>query len=826
MKHLLASLSAFACLPCVAATLTVSNIEVTQAIQTTANSLVPLIAGRGTTVRATLAVSGSASPVTGVSGRLHILVSGSAITPVAGILPINAPFTAVLAPNRANQNDTLNFEIPAPSGIPVSAAVTFRIEPVSSGGDTTVQLTTPNLTFTARTAPLLYFTRINYTPSGFGLPDPVTVQPGVGDAMVRGMLPVDESTPTLYQQGLFPTLGYAGDSNGDGRLDALGADGNGLISLLASCRQLIVNSGVGASDRIFLYGWINGNPINGNGLGQVGGRNAFGNTDPIRHQRSYAHELMHNFGFDHNPASTPIGEVGWDTGARLVGNPAANNVVNRVKPGTLFDIMDAGLLTVQAWIHPNQSGSCSGAACVSYQQLLSSPTLASPDSAGDFATDVVIVQGIFDPGGERLIQLKPAFRYPWRSQPTRLIREQQFRYSVRVNSTTGQTVVPFNPYVADDASKSISVPGFFEVMVPVSGAVRSIAITDLGGGRTFGSIEGGQQPPRVEITTPAAGATLGREARVVARLASPAGNNVMFQAAFSPDGGRSFVPIAVDLKEPVFSFDATAVQSTRGQGLIRVFVSDGVNTTFTDVTGLTTPGLTIGSVLNAASYQGNGISPGEMVTIFGLGIGPASGETLKLTAAGLVDTTLAKTRVLFDGQPGPMIYSSDRQLSAVVPYGVAGKPRVQIEVEYDGAKSNALSALVNPAFPGIFTLNASGFGPGAILNQDLTVNSAANPAAKGSIVAIYATGEGVTNPPGIDGKPGTAPLPQPVLPVLATVDGQPAEVSFAGAAPGLVAGVVQINVRIPATAGAGPAAPVVIRVGGAASQAGVTVAVR
>ena len=817
-------------LPCLAATLTVSNIEVNQAIQTTANSL-GLVAGRGTTVRATLTVSGSASPVAGISGRLHVFVAGSEITPLAGLLPINAPFTAPLAPNRANQNDTLNFEMPAPSGITASAAVTFRVDPTVGAGDTAVPLTTPSLNFVNRTAPLLFFTRINYTPAGLGLPDLTAIQPGRGDAMVRGIFPVDESTPALYREGLFPTLNYSGDSNGDGRLQALGADGNGLISLLASCRQLIVNSGVGASDRIFLYGWLAGNPINGNGLGEVGGRNAFGNTEAIRYQRSYAHELSHNFGFDHNPASTPIVEVGWDTGSRLPANPATNNTTGRVKPGTLFDIMDAGLLTNQAWIHPNQSGACSGASCVSYQQLLSSPTLASPDSAGDFTSEVVVIQGIFDPSGERLLQLKPAFRYPWRSQPTQIRREQQqqvpLRYSARVvTATGGQIAIPFNAYVADDESKGAAVPGFFEVMVPVSGPIRSIAITDLGGSRSFGAIEGGQQAPRIEITSPADGATLARDTRVVARLLTPASNNVMYQAAFSPDGGRTFVPIAVDLKDPTFSFDASAVQATSGQGLIRIFVSDGVTTAFSDVVRLTTPLLTVNSILNAANYKGYVVSPGEIVTIFGLGLGPAVGETLKLTPAGLVDTVLAKTRVLFDGQPGPMIYSSDKQVSAVAPYGIAGKSSIQVQVEFDGGKSNALTAGVERAVPGIFTQNASGTGAGAILNQDLSVNTPANAAARGSIVAVYATGEGATNPAGVDGKPGAAPLPSPALAVTATVDDQPADVVFAGGAPTLVAGVLQINLRIPASASAGPSIPIRIQVGGMPSQTGVTVAVK
>ena len=775
--------------PALAATLTVLNIEVTQAIQTTTNTI-GLVANRGTTVRATVTISGTAAPVANVSGRLHVFISGVEITPVAGLLPVNAPWTAPLVPQRNNENDTLNFELPAPSGISASAGVTFTVNLTVPVGDTAVSLTTPNLSFVNRTAPLLYFTRINYTPSTLGLPAIATVQAGVGDAFVRGILPVDESTPTLYQEGLFPTLPYSGDSNGDGRLDALGADGNNLLSLLASCRQLIVNSGVGASDRIFLYGWINENPIDGNGLGQVNGRNAFGNTQAIRYQRSYAHELTHNLGFTHNAGGTPIVETGWDLGGRLVNNPAGNNVTGRVKPSTLFDIMDAGLLTNQAWIHAGRPAGSS------YTQFLTLPTLA-PDAPDDFATEMLVVQGIFDRSGERLLQLKPVFRYPWRSQPTRVQRRDQLPFAVRLETETGPLTVPFDPLVADDGGKESAVFGFFEVMIPVRGAVRSLTITNASGTRNFGGFQSSTVTPRVEITSPARGTTLGSAARVTARLATAPGENRLYQAAYSWDGGQSFVPIAVDLREPVFTFDATAVPSSAGNGVIRIFVSDGLNMSFTDVDRLTTPGLKIDSILNAANYRLAGVSPGEIVSIFGQGIGPATPQSFTLNAAGLVDTTLAGTRVLFDGQPAPVLYASSRQINAVAPYGISSKAQVDVLVEFGGAKTNSKSMRVVSAMPGLFTSNGSGSGQGAILNENLSINSASNPAAKGSIIVIYATGEGMTNPPGIDGKPASAPLNAPVLPVSVSIGGLSADVRYAGAAPGLVAGVIQVNAVIP-----------------------------
>jgi uncharacterized protein (TIGR03437 family) len=129
------------------------------------------------------------------------------------------------------------------------------------------------------------------------------------------------------------------------------------------------------------------------------------------------------------------------------------------------------------------------------------------------------------------------------------------------------------------------------------------------------------------------------------------------------------------------------------------------------------------------------------------------------------------------------------------------------------------------AAPAIFTLNATGSGPGAILNQDYTVNSYSNPADPGSIVMVYGTGLGALIPLPIDGKIADAAADS-ALPVTASVAGVPATVMYAGAAPGLIAGVVQVNVQIPGVAASNPAAPISLSVGAAVSAPGVTVAIR
>jgi uncharacterized protein (TIGR03437 family) len=199
--------------------------------------------------------------------------------------------------------------------------------------------------------------------------------------------------------------------------------------------------------------------------------------------------------------------------------------------------------------------------------------------------------------------------------------------------------------------------------------------------------------------------------------------------------------------------------------------------------------------------------------------------TAQVTPTGVLASTLAETRVLFDGTAAPLVYVAAAQLSAIVPYGVAGKATTSMQVEYRGVRSNAVTLRVAEAQPGLFTANSSGKGPGAILNEDNSLNTGQNPAAPGSIVILYGTGEGVTDPAGQDGQLALSAYPKPRQPVTVRIGGKEAEVLYAGAAPGLVSGVFQINVRVPEGL-AGGAQPVVVQIGAASSSPEVTVAVR
>lgn len=237
------------------------------------------------------------------------------------------------------------------------------------------------------------------------------------------------------------------------------------------------------------------------------------------------------------------------------------------------------------------------------------------------------------------------------------------------------------------------------------------------------------------------------------------------------------------------------------------------------------PAVVLKSVTNAANYTSDAVSPGEIVALFGSGMGPASIVTLEVNN-GTVTNSLAGTQVLFDGTPAPMIYTVTGQVSAVVPYAVAAKASTAVQVQYQGATSNTVTMPVHSATPAVFSLDATGIGPGAILNQDNSINSTGSPAARLSIIALYCTGGGVTNPASADGEVIGGALRNLPQTVSVTIGGVNAAVKYAGAVPASVAGLTQINVEVPAGLTPSNAWPVIVKIGDFTSTAGATVAVK
>jgi len=265
--------------------------------------------------------------------------------------------------------------------------------------------------------------------------------------------------------------------------------------------------------------------------------------------------------------------------------------------------------------------------------------------------------------------------------------------------------------------------------------------------------------------------------------------------------------------------------AVNGAGIGTVFPASSITMLVVPPAALPVPKPTLTSVTNAASY-GSAVAPGQMVVVWGSGMGPEHLAGLSLDANGLVSGSAGGVRILFDGVPAPVIYASATQCSAIVPYFGASKATTHAQVEYQGVRSDPFELPVAATAPGLFTADFSGKGQGAILNQDnITRNSPSAPARPGSVVILWGTGEGLTDPPGVDGRPAVDVLPRPVAQVTVDIGGLPATVEYAGAAPGNIPGLLQINARMSTDVQPGDRVPVHVKVGSASSQDGVTLAV-
>src|SRR5262249_26027886 len=143
-------------------------------------------------------------------------------------------------------------------------------------------------------------------------------------------------------------------------------------------------------------------------------------------------------------------------------------------------------------------------------------------------------------------------------------------------------------------------------------------------------------------------------------------------------------------------------------GTITVAATGGASgsTTINVSLTVTAPLPTITSVGSAASYVGGSISPGEGVTIFGTSIGPTPGVQMTLDATGKVWTTLGGVQVLVNGFLAPMIFASNTQVSAVVPYEICASSCgpgtiAQVVVKFLGQSSNGIPTPVAATTTGI-----------------------------------------------------------------------------------------------------------------------------
>ncbi len=210
------------------------------------------------------------------------------------------------------------------------------------------------------------------------------------------------------------------------------------------------------------------------------------------------------------------------------------------------------------------------------------------------------------------------------------------------------------------------------------------------------------------------------------------------------------------------------------------------------------------------------LAPGMLASLFGSGLARETASAASLP----LSVTLADTQVLVEDAPVPLLYVSPGQINYQAPSWLepGSIARVQVIAASTGRVLAGGSFLVAPAAVGVF----------GVLNADGAPNSPASPAARGSVLQIFATGQGAVRNPPPDGAPApSSPLAEtPVRPLVTIGTSSERDVvpDFSGLAPGFV-GLWQINARIPEATVPAPRVPLAIRYGGSAGNV-VYIAVR
>jgi uncharacterized protein (TIGR03437 family) len=276
--------------------------------------------------------------------------------------------------------------------------------------------------------------------------------------------------------------------------------------------------------------------------------------------------------------------------------------------------------------------------------------------------------------------------------------------------------------------------------------------------------------------------------------------------------GPDFVSeLSADFSQLLFSSFSDGVNlAVDPSGDIYVSGTSGSMASLVKIDPTATPTVIINSIAMNSSLQGQSplivgqIAPGELINIVGQNLGPATTVMAQLDATGQLPFQVGATSVTFGNYFAPLISIQDGLIVCFAPFEITGTTKLTVNV--DGQSSNSVLVGVSPSAPYVL----------AIVNQDGTTNSANHPAPQGSVITFYVTGLGLTSPLSQDGSVSMPPLPVPVAPVSAYINGNPVLPQFAGAAYGLVAGITQVNVQIPVATY--PSNPVNANIGQAPAQ--------
>lgn len=390
---------------------------------------------------------------------------------------------------------------------------------------------------------------------------------------------------------------------------------------------------------------------------------------------------------------------------------------------------------------------------------------------------------------------------------------------IRVSPTQGTTPATLTVWVEAALVPPGSTETSFVVNGPKNKLTVPIAITLPEASRLTVSSEALTFAYRVGAAAPAAQSiTLGSTEEPVSFTAAATTESEVPWLVVFPSSGTTPATLSVTV-------DPVQLVPGRQTGTITISSPGSADQTVAIVVNVSTANAVVQGLVHGATLAPTAVAPGQVIMITGSGLGPVTGVAARPSAAGAIETRLSNVRVLFDSVPAPILYVRGDQINAIVPYAMQGRSTTRIQVENGTSLSVPIEARVVEAAPGLFTTAGTGRGQVTASNSDLTANSLANPAARGSIITVYGTGEGQTEPLGQDGRIISTDLRRPLLQVTATIGGRPATVTYAGSASTQVSGIFQANILIPEDIEPG-SVPIQLQVGGVATQPGITIVVR
>ncbi|MCB1033555.1 MAG: hypothetical protein KDD47_06950, partial [Acidobacteria bacterium] len=508
--------------------LSVSGVEVTQAIQNYPGNSNPLVAGNHTAARVYVEVTNSATPVEGVTAFLSVYVNGS----LHAILGPNAPgfITAPLVPDPNHQGDSLNFTLPVDleAGDDVDLLVTLDpANTVAEDDETNNTYTLADVAFECRKTPEIVYTAVNYTaaaetdPTTLGLPDPDRITAGTGDDFIFGIYPFPDDR-FQYHSGPFPPITWNTD------IDSSAVE---FLTFLEDCRQSL------SPVPEFLYAWFRENPYSGNGRAiSIPGSVAFGNSQisPNRFQRTFAHEMGHLFGMSHNSRDLAP-DTGWDV-ENLLG-------LGNVEPGTKWDIMKPAQFTPDAWVDDT-----------SYEFMLAEDRIACTEDKPKLFKPYPYLTAIVWPWGGGT--LGPAFEFPRAVAPSRsAARGDLFFEAVNSRGSVIEriAVAPNFESEAGERVDSAAVSVTFESLDDVQ------ALQMVRDGRVLDRIVRSPNAPELSLNSPRRGDTLDGAFEVAWDGRDADGDEltyiVQYSSGYDDQGERRWVPLAVRLRESKLAAD-------------------------------------------------------------------------------------------------------------------------------------------------------------------------------------------------------------------------------------------------------------------------------